>query len=91
LKIKNAFMVKLRLKRYGRKQKPTYRIIAIDSRCRREGRALKEVGFYDPLKDQTQLDIPTIINFLKHGAQPTDTVSHILQRAGVFQQMETVK
>ena len=80
-------MVKLRLKRYGRKQKPTYRIIAIDVRSRREGKALKEVGFYDPLKETTQLDIPTILKFLRHGAQPTDTVSHILQRAGVFEQI----
>ena len=80
-------MVKLRLKRYGRKQKPTYRIIAIDVRSRREGKALKEVGFYDPLKEKTQLDIPAILKFLRHGAQPTDTVSHILQRAGVFEQI----
>jgi small subunit ribosomal protein S16 len=56
-------------------------------RCRREGKALKELGFYDPRKDQTQLDIPSIIGYLKKGAQPTDTVSHILQRAGVFEQM----
>lgn len=83
-------MVKLRLKRYGRKQQPTYRIIAIDVRCRREGKALKEVGFYDPRKDKTQLDIPAIITFLKNGAQPTNTVSHILQRAGIFEQIRTI-
>lgn len=82
-------MVKLRLKRYGRKQKPTYRIIAIDVRSRREGKALKEVGFYDPIKEKTQLDIPTILKFLRHGAQPTDTVNHILQRAGVFEQLNS--
>ena len=82
-------MVKLRLKRYGRKQKPTYRIIAIDVRSRREGKALREVGFYDPIREKTQLDIPTILNFLKHGAQPTDTVSHILQRAGVSEQINS--
>ena len=78
-------MIKLRLKRYGRKQKPTYRIIAIDVRSRRDGKALKEVGFYDPLKDKTQLNVPAILTLLKHGAQPTDTVSHIFQRAGVFE------
>ena len=71
------------------KQKPTYRIIAIDVRSRREGKALREVGFYDPIREKTQLDIPTILNFLKHGAQPTDTVSHILQRAGVFEQINS--
>lgn len=81
-------MVKLRLKRYGRKQKPTYRIIAIDVKSRREGRALHEVGFYDPHKNQTQLNVLKIISLLKKGAQPTNTVNHILNKAGVFQQIE---
>nr|UPO65605.1 ribosomal protein S16 [Staurodesmus triangularis] len=83
-------MVKLRLKRYGRKQQPTYRIIAIDVRCRRDGKALKEVGFYDPIKDKTQLNVPAILTLLHHGAQPTETVSHILQRAGVFEKSQTL-
>jgi small subunit ribosomal protein S16 len=78
-------MVKLRLKRYGRKQKPTYRIIAIDVRCRRDGRALQEVGFYDPIRGTTQLDVPSILTLLHQGVQPTETVSHILRRAGVFE------
>jgi small subunit ribosomal protein S16 len=78
-------MIKLRLKRYGRKQYPTYRIIAIDARSRREGKALKEVGFYDPMKDNTQLDIPSILNLLKTGAQPTDTVKYIFYRAGILE------
>lgn len=79
-------MIKLRLKRYGRKQKPSYRIIAIDSRSRREGRALKEVGFYDPIKNDTQLDIPSILNLLKTGAQPTETVKYIFYKAGILEQ-----
>lgn len=78
-------MVKLRLKRCGRKKKPIYRIIAIDAKCRREGNALKEVGFYDPIKKNTQLDIPSIINLLQQGAQPTDTVKYILYKTGVLQ------
>jgi small subunit ribosomal protein S16 len=82
-------MVKLRLKRYGRKQQPTYRIIAIDVRCRRDGKALKEVGFYDPIKEKTQLNIPAILALLESGAQPTDTVSHILRRAGVLEKTKT--
>lgn len=80
-----SVMIKLRLKRYGRKQKPTYRIIAIDARSRREGRALKELGFYDPLKNNTQLDIPSILDLLKTGAQPTDTVKYILHKAGILE------
>jgi small subunit ribosomal protein S16 len=77
-------MIKLRLKRYGRKQKPTYRIIAIDARSRREGRSLKEVGFYDPIKNNTQLDIPSILDLINTGAQPTDTVKYIFHQAGIF-------
>nr|YP_009258738.1 ribosomal protein S16 [Cylindrocystis brebissonii]ANI25894.1 ribosomal protein S16 [Cylindrocystis brebissonii] len=77
-------MVKIRLKRYGRKQQPTYRIIAIDVQSRREGRALQEVGFYDPIKDVTHLNVPTVLALLQKGAQPTETVHHILQKAGVL-------
>nr|YP_010933191.1 ribosomal protein S16 [Nitella hyalina]WKT08432.1 ribosomal protein S16 [Nitella hyalina] len=78
-------MVKLRLKRYGRKQQPTYRIVAIESKFRREGRAFKEVGIYRPKDNRTQLDITTIIYLLKTGAQPTSTVKDILIRAKVFE------
>lgn len=78
-------MIKLRLKRYGRKQKPTYRIIAIDSRSRREGRALKELGFYDPIKKNTKLDTKNIQILLKYGAQPTNTVKQLFYRAGILQ------
>jgi small subunit ribosomal protein S16 len=78
-------MVKLRLKRYGRKKKPIYRIVAIDAKSRREGKALKEVGFYDPITKNTQLDIPSIMNLLQTGAQPTDTVKYIFYKTGVLQ------
>jgi small subunit ribosomal protein S16 len=78
-------MVKLRLKRYGRKKKPIYRIVAIDAKSRREGKALKEVGFYDPITKNTQLDIPSIMNLLPTGAQPTDTVKYIFYKTGVLQ------
>nr|YP_009515331.1 ribosomal protein S16 [Plinia cauliflora]APW83429.1 ribosomal protein S16 [Plinia cauliflora] len=74
-------MVKLRLKRCGRKQ--VYRIVAIDVRSRREGRDLHKVGFYDPINNQTYLNIPAILYFLEKGAQPTGTVSNILKKAGV--------
>nr|YP_010423874.1 ribosomal protein S16 [Girardinia bullosa]USG97515.1 ribosomal protein S16 [Girardinia bullosa] len=77
-------MVKLRLKRCGRKQRAIYRIVAIDVRSRREGRALCKVGFYDPIKNETYLNIPVILYFLEKGAQPTGTVHDISKKAGVF-------
>nr|YP_010891340.1 ribosomal protein S16 [Sesbania tomentosa]QJQ80047.1 ribosomal protein S16 [Sesbania cannabina]WJK72863.1 ribosomal protein S16 [Sesbania tomentosa] len=80
-------MVKLRLKRCGKKQRAVYRIVAIDVRSRREGRDLRKVGFYDPIKNQTYLNIPVIVNFLEQGAQPTGTVQDILKKAGVFREL----
>nr|YP_009771727.1 ribosomal protein S16 [Barnebydendron riedelii]QIT02512.1 ribosomal protein S16 [Barnebydendron riedelii] len=77
-------MLKLRLKRCGRKQRAIYRIVAIDIRSRREGRDLRKVGFYDPIKNQTYFNIPVILDFLEKGAQPTGTVQDISKRAGVF-------
>nr|YP_010892066.1 ribosomal protein S16 [Ludwigia adscendens]YP_010892234.1 ribosomal protein S16 [Ludwigia prostrata]WQH58903.1 ribosomal protein S16 [Ludwigia hexapetala]WJO89762.1 ribosomal protein S16 [Ludwigia adscendens]WJO89930.1 ribosomal protein S16 [Ludwigia prostrata]WMY92901.1 ribosomal protein S16 [Ludwigia adscendens]WQH58988.1 ribosomal protein S16 [Ludwigia hexapetala] len=77
-------MVKLRLKRCGKKQRALYRIVAIDVRSRREGRDLRKVGFYDPINNQTYLNIPGILYFLEKGAQPTGTVYDILKKAGVF-------
>nr|YP_010017239.1 ribosomal protein S16 [Lagerstroemia balansae]YP_010320749.1 ribosomal protein S16 [Lagerstroemia loudonii]APZ84039.1 ribosomal protein S16 [Lagerstroemia speciosa]QTV20903.1 ribosomal protein S16 [Lagerstroemia sp. 2 WD-2021]QTV21158.1 ribosomal protein S16 [Lagerstroemia intermedia]QTV21328.1 ribosomal protein S16 [Lagerstroemia floribunda]QTV21413.1 ribosomal protein S16 [Lagerstroemia calyculata]QTV21498.1 ribosomal protein S16 [Lagerstroemia tomentosa]QTV21668.1 ribosomal protein S1 len=80
-------MVKLRLKRCGKKQRALYRIVAIDVRSRREGRDLRKVGFYDPIKNQTYLNIPGILYFLEKGAQPTETVYDILKKAGVFTEL----
>nr|YP_010473406.1 ribosomal protein S16 [Eriocaulon tonkinense]UVH67024.1 ribosomal protein S16 [Eriocaulon tonkinense] len=74
-------MVKLRLKRCGRKQRAVYRIVAIDARSRREGKNIQRVGFYDPINNETYLNIPVILHFLKRGAKPTETVSHILRKA----------
>nr|QJF47056.1 ribosomal protein S16 [Bupleurum chinense] len=80
-------MVKLRLKRCGRKQRAVYRIVAIDVRSRREGRDIRNVGFYDPIKNQSYLNVPAILYFLEKGAQPTGTVRDILKRAEVFKEL----
>nr|WOC92259.1 ribosomal protein S16 [Utricularia triloba] len=80
-------MLKLRLKRCGRKQRAIYRIVAIDVRSRREGRDLRRVGFYYPMKNQIYLDVPLILYFLEKGAQPTETVQNLLTKAEVFQEL----
>nr|QID04047.1 ribosomal protein S16 [Disanthus cercidifolius subsp. longipes] len=77
-------MVKLRLKRCGRKQRAVYRIVAIDVRSRREGRDLQKVGFYDPIKNQTFSNVPAILDFLEKGAQPTGVVHDISKKAEVL-------
>nr|AYH52052.1 ribosomal protein S16 [Bignonia corymbosa] len=80
-------MVKLRLKRCGRKQRAVYQIVAIDVRSRREGKDLRKVGFYDPIKNQTYFNVPVILYFLEKGAQPTETVQNLLKKAEVFKEL----
>nr|YP_009562281.1 ribosomal protein S16 [Trichomanes trollii]QAV57638.1 ribosomal protein S16 [Trichomanes trollii] len=82
-------MVKLRLKRYGGKQRTTYRIIVIDVQSRRQGKAIREVGSYNPRKGQIQLDVFAITSFLEKGAQPTEIVHHILRKANVLEQIQS--
>nr|QDF64338.1 ribosomal protein S16 [Teucrium stocksianum subsp. stenophyllum] len=62
-------------------QSAVYRIVAIDVRSRREGKDLRKVGFYDPMTNQTYLNVPLILYFLQKGAQPTGTVQNLLKKA----------
>jgi len=80
-------MIKLRLKRYGKKREVSYRIVAMNSSTRRDGRPLQELGFYNPRTDEVRLEIEAIVKWLKEGAQPTETVRSILRKANVFEQV----
>nr|UDY69531.1 ribosomal protein S16 [Kelloggia chinensis] len=80
-------MLKLRLKRCGRKQRAVYRIVAIDVRSRREGKDLQKVGFYDPIKNKTYLNVPAILYFLERGAQLTGTVQDLFKKAWDFKEL----
>ena len=84
----NTTMIKLRLKRYGKKREVSYRIVAMNSRDRRDGRPLEELGFYNPRTDETRLEVPAIVKRLKEGAQPTKTVQRILEKANVYEQLK---
>ena len=77
-------MIKLRLKKYGRKGQPCYRIVAMDSRTKRDGASIEELGFYNPMTDETHLKFERIKARLKDGAQPTETVHHIFVKAKIF-------
>ncbi|MBW4522897.1 MAG: 30S ribosomal protein S16 [Scytolyngbya sp. HA4215-MV1] len=79
-------MIKLRLKRYGKKREASYRIVAMNSRDRRDGRPLEELGFYNPRTDEVRLEAEAINRRLEQGAQPTDTVRRILEKANILQQ-----
>jgi len=80
-------VVKLRLKRMGRRHRPFYRINAMDSRTPRDGRVLEELGYYDPLaKDeakQVKINVERVKHWLDNGAQPSDTVRDLLRKNGI--------
>ncbi|NET01261.1 MAG: 30S ribosomal protein S16 [Sphaerospermopsis sp. SIO1G2] len=80
-------MIKLRLKRFGKKREASYRIIAINNLARRDGRPLEELGFYNPRTDEVRLNEERIVKRLQQGAQPTDTVRRILVKANIFEQV----
>ena len=73
-------MLKLRLKRFGRRKYPSYRIVIMDSKKRCNGRAITDVGFYNPITDKTKLKTTIISQKLQQGMKPTKTVKLILQR-----------
>nr|QCI05538.1 ribosomal protein S16 [Crouania attenuata] len=73
-------MLKIRLKKLGRKKKACYRIVAIDSKKKRDGKAIEEVGFYNPLTKQTKIDITKINKKIMEGAQLTPTVKYLVNK-----------
>jgi small subunit ribosomal protein S16 len=73
-------MLKLRLKRFGKKREASYRIVVMQSTTRRDGRPLEEVGFYNPRSKEVRLDVEAINRRLAQGAQPTDTVKRLLEK-----------
>ncbi|NJL19976.1 MAG: 30S ribosomal protein S16 [Leptolyngbyaceae cyanobacterium SM1_3_5] len=73
-------MIKLRLKRFGKKREASYRVVAVNSTSRRDGRPLEELGFYNPRTDEIRLDVEGIQRRLSQGAQPTDTVRDLLRK-----------
>ena len=77
-------MIKIRLKKYGRKGQPSYRIVAMDSRVKRDGRSVEELGFYNPMTDETHLKFERITVRLQAGAQPTETVKNIFTKAKIL-------
>ncbi|MBQ0045789.1 MAG: 30S ribosomal protein S16 [Mycoplasma sp.] len=77
-------MVKIRLTKLGRHKLPAYRVIAIDSRKRRDGAYLHLLGTYDPVKGVAKLDEELTLKLLAQGAQPCDTVLSILKKQGIY-------
>ena len=86
-------MVRIRLRRVGRKKTPLYRIVVADSRSPRDGRFIETIGQYDPRKTEGGLKIETdrANHWLDVGAQPSDTVRSLLRRAGLLKARHTAR
>ncbi|MBQ4648419.1 MAG: 30S ribosomal protein S16 [Clostridia bacterium] len=78
--------VKIRLKRMGAKKAPFYRVVVADSRFPRDGRFIEEIGYYNPMKEPSEIviDGEKAKKWIANGAQPTDTVKNLLKKNGTI-------
>jgi len=83
-------MVKIRLRRMGRKNRPSYRVVAADSRSPRDGKFIEIIGHYNPLTDPATISIneEKALKWLRCGAQPTDTVRSLLGKLGIMDKVK---
>ena len=79
-------MLKIRLRRMGAKKAPFYRVIVADSRAPRDGKCIEEIGTFDPMKTPAivNIDAEKAQQWIKNGAQPTDTVKALLKQNGII-------
>ena len=80
-------MLRLRLKRTGRKRLASYRIVVMEQATRRDGRPIDELGFYNPITKESSFDIAKITSWLKIGAQPSETVLYLLKNIYFFKKI----
>ena len=80
-------MLKIRLRRMGAKKAPFYRIVVAESRSPRDGAFVEEIGYYNPTSDPAELKVDNekAAQWIKNGAQPTDTVRGLLKKSGAIQ------
>ena len=85
--------VKIRLKKLGRKKRPFYRVVAIDSRFKRDGREIERLGWYDPVQanHSCSLDEDRILHWLDEGAMPSETVKGLFKKAGLSYKWHLMK
>lgn len=79
--------VKIRLKRMGMKKHPFYRIVVADVRSPRDGRFIEEIGYYNPMTQPAEIKVDNekAVEWMKNGAQPTDTVRALLKKSGAIE------
>ncbi|MDZ7796542.1 MAG: 30S ribosomal protein S16 [Candidatus Marinimicrobia bacterium] len=78
--------VRIRLARMGRKNRPFYRVVVADSRSRRDGRFIEQIGTYDPLKKNENLDVKEdrVFHWLRYGANPSETMKRLFSKKGIM-------
>lgn len=77
-------MLKLRLKRTGRKGSPSYRLVIMENTMRRDGRPIEELGYYNPISKQYKFDVEKVQKWLSYGVKPTETVTGLLKKAEII-------
>jgi small subunit ribosomal protein S16 len=82
-------VVKIRLKRIGAKKAPHYRIVAVDSRNRRDGKPIEELGYYNPQSKDLKINKEAVEKWMKNGAQPSETVASLIKKAEAGQAAST--
>jgi len=80
-------MLKLRLKRIGRKRSPAYRLVVMENTFRRDGRPIEEVGYYNPISKESHFEVDKIKKWLSYGVQPTRIVSNLLKKAEIIKEI----
>ena len=86
-------MVKIRLKRMGTTKRPFYRVVVADSKSPRDGRAIEEIGIYNPVANpaEVKIDKDLAIKWLMTGAEPTDTVLNLLSHTGILKEYHEMR
>ncbi|NLJ33003.1 MAG: 30S ribosomal protein S16 [Firmicutes bacterium] len=85
--------VRIRLRRMGAKKAPFYRLVVADSRKARVGKVIESIGYYDPTTDPTvvKIDEEKALNWLRKGAQPSETVRSLFKNAGIMEKFASTK
>ncbi len=83
-------MVKIRLRRVGRRNRPRYRVVVADGRSPRNGKFIDIIGYYNPLTDPATVNVDEgkALKWLQYGAQPTDTVRSLFSKLGIMDKVK---
>lgn len=86
-------MVKIRLRRVGAKNRPSYRVVVADARAPRDGAFIERIGHYNPLTEPetVAIDEEKALKWLRHGAQPTEAVAGLLSKLGIMDKFKSEK